>query len=85
MKIKSYFVQLPYSSEQYEVGKRPQGHAVKVDEDVTVINISYQYNPISHIADGVVIDLSNGERIEFNDSVPCRTILIKDDENENQI
>jgi len=84
MKIKSYFVQLPYNTEEYEVGKRPVGHDVKVDKDVTVTNISYQYNPISHIADGVIIKLSNGEHIEFNNYVPSRIILIKDDDNENQ-
>lgn len=82
MKIKSYFVQLPYKTEEYEVGKSPSGH--DVPRGVTVTNISYRYNPISRVADGVAIELSNDERIEFNDSVPCRTILIEDDENENQ-
>ena len=82
MKIKSYFVQLPYKTEEYEVGKSPSGH--DAPKNVTVTNISYRYNPISHVADGVIIELSNSERIEFNDSVPCRTILIEGDENENQ-
>lgn len=81
MKIKSYFVQLPYKTEEYEVGKRPEGH--DVPKGVTVTDILERYSPIS-ITDGVIIELSNGERIEFNDSVPCRIILIEDDENENQ-